>query len=164
MILYHGSNVVVERPKLIHQTRKLDFGAGFYTTTNKAQAISFAGKVMKRTETSTQIVSEYEFDFEKAQSELSVLRFTSADEAWLDFVHLNRRGTSQSGEHDIAYGPVANDDVFATFILYEAGILSKKDTLEALKIKKLFDQLCFTTEKALAYLCFTGMIDVSGGK
>lgn len=35
MILYHGSNVVVEQPKLIEQNRFLDFGYGFYTTTNK---------------------------------------------------------------------------------------------------------------------------------
>ena len=35
MILYHGSNLVVSEPKLIQQNRFLDFGFGFYTTTNK---------------------------------------------------------------------------------------------------------------------------------
>ena len=35
MILYHGSNVIVEQPKLIRQNRYLDFGFGFYTTTNR---------------------------------------------------------------------------------------------------------------------------------
>ena len=45
MILYHGSNIVVAQPKLIQQNRFLDFGYGFYTTTNKEQAISFADKV-----------------------------------------------------------------------------------------------------------------------
>ena len=30
MILYHGSNVTVEQPKLIRQNRYLDFGFGFY--------------------------------------------------------------------------------------------------------------------------------------
>ena len=39
MILYHGSNIVVAQPKLIQQNRFLDFGYGFYTTTNKEQAI-----------------------------------------------------------------------------------------------------------------------------
>ena len=48
MILYHGSNVVVSEPRLIEQNRFLDFGFGFYTTTNKAQAIGFADKVTKR--------------------------------------------------------------------------------------------------------------------
>ena len=48
MIIYHGSNVVVDKPKLIPQNRYLDFGYGFYTTINKIQAISFADKVYKR--------------------------------------------------------------------------------------------------------------------
>ena len=57
MILYHGSNVVVSKPRLIHQNRFLDFGFGFYTTTNKMQAIAFA--------------------------ECSLLRFDAPNEAWL---------------------------------------------------------------------------------
>ena len=48
MILYHGSNVIVSKPKLIRQNRFLDFGFGFYTTTNREQAIAFADKVYKR--------------------------------------------------------------------------------------------------------------------
>ena len=47
MVVYHGSNVVVEKPRLIHQTRKLDFGAGFYSITKPEQAISFAHKVLE---------------------------------------------------------------------------------------------------------------------
>jgi hypothetical protein len=38
MLLYHGSNVAVEKPRLIEQTRGFDFGAGFYLTTNEFQA------------------------------------------------------------------------------------------------------------------------------
>jgi len=45
MIIYHGSNLVVGTPKLVAQNRFLDFGYGFYTTTNKIQAVSFAEKV-----------------------------------------------------------------------------------------------------------------------
>ena len=48
MILYHGSNVTVEHPKLIKQNRYLDFGFGFYTTTNREQAVNFARKVAER--------------------------------------------------------------------------------------------------------------------
>ena len=48
MILYHGSNMVVEKPRLIEQNRFLDFGYGFYTTTNKVQAENFAKKVEAR--------------------------------------------------------------------------------------------------------------------
>ena len=70
MLLYHGSNLVVSRPKLIHQNRFLDFGFGFYTTTNKGQAVSFADKVTKRRKTGEKTVSIYEID-EKTYSEIS---------------------------------------------------------------------------------------------
>ena len=42
MVLYHGSNMTVSEPKLVEQNRFLDFGYGFYTTTNKKQAVIFA--------------------------------------------------------------------------------------------------------------------------
>ena len=42
MVIYHGSNVIVEQPQLIQQNRFLDFGYGFYTTTNRSQAENFA--------------------------------------------------------------------------------------------------------------------------
>ncbi|WP_347709018.1 DUF3990 domain-containing protein [Enterococcus cecorum] len=35
MLLYHGSNLVVSSPRLVEQNRFLDFGPGFYTTSNK---------------------------------------------------------------------------------------------------------------------------------
>ncbi len=34
MIFYHGSNIEVKSPKLILSKRLLDFGAGFYLTTD----------------------------------------------------------------------------------------------------------------------------------
>lgn len=46
--------------------------------------------------------------------------------------------------------------VYTTFALYTAGVLSKEQTLEALKIKKLYDQLVFASEKALSFLNFIG--------
>ena len=40
MILYHGSNVFVREPRIVNSGRKLDFGAGFYTTSSLEQAAS----------------------------------------------------------------------------------------------------------------------------
>ena len=39
MILYHGSNVVVEQPEILKPSHALDFGPGFYTTLNRDQAV-----------------------------------------------------------------------------------------------------------------------------
>ena len=158
MILYHGSNVVVSEPKLIQQNRFLDFGYGFYTTTNKMQAIAFADKVSKRCKENSKAVSIYEIDEQKAFLECSVLRFESPNVAWLDFVAENRAGNYSGKIFDFVYGPVANDDVYATFTLYTAGVLTKEQTLEALKIKKLYDQLVLSSEKALGYLKFIGTV------
>lgn len=158
MILYHGSNVIVDKPRLIPQNRFLDFGFGFYTTTNKAQALAFAEKVFRRRKEGSKIVSMYEIDERIAFSDCTVLKFDSPDETWLDFVSENRAGNYKGEVYDFIYGPVANDDVYTTFTLYSAGVLSKEQTLEALKIKKLYNQLVLTSEKAIGYLKFTGTL------
>ncbi|MBR5307686.1 MAG: DUF3990 domain-containing protein [Clostridia bacterium] len=158
MILYHGSNVTVSEPRLVEQNRYLDFGYGFYTTTNKTQAIGFADKVTKRRKSGERTVSIYEIDEGTAFAECSILKFESANEAWLDFVSENRSGNYSGEAYDFIYGPVANDDVYTTFTLYTAGVLTKEQTLEALKVKKLYNQLVLTSEKALSYLKFIGTV------
>lgn len=158
MIIYHGSNVIVEQPRLIRQNRFLDFGFGFYTTTNKEQAIAFADKVRRRRHGGEKSVSIYEIEEGRAFSQCSLLRFEGADEAWLDFVSENRSGNYSGRMYDFIFGPVADDDVYTTFALYTAGVLTKEQTLEALKIKKLYDQLVLSTEKALSYLRFLGTV------
>ena len=150
--------MVVSKPELIQQNRFLDFGYGFYTTTNKAQAIGFADKVYKRRREGSRIVNIYEINEQKAFAECSVLRFETADESWLDFVSDNRAGNYVGKTFDFVFGPVANDDVYTTFTLYTAGALTKEQTLDTLKIKKLYNQLVLTSEKALCYLEFLGTV------
>ena len=159
MLLYHGSNQIVSEPKLIIQNRFLDFGFGFYTTTNKAQAISFSEKVIKRRPVGKAIVNIYHFDEERAMKEQDILRFDYANEEWLDFVSLNRAGEYTGKQYDFIIGPVADDDVYRTFALYINGLLTKEQTLTALKVKKLYDQVVFSTEKSLTYLKFSGSIE-----
>lgn len=159
MILYHGSNVIVSQPRLVEQNRYLDFGYGFYTTTNKAQAEAFAQKVFKRRRSGEPAVSVYELEEEKAFLECSVLRFEAADEGWLDFVSANRAGEYHGETYDFIFGPVADDDVYTTFTLYSAGVLTREQTVAALKVKKLYNQLVLTSERALSYLKFAGTLE-----
>lgn len=158
MILYHGSNIVVAQPKLIQQNRFLDFGYGFYTTTNKEQAISFADKVFRRRKEGDRVVSIYELDEVAAFTACSVLKFDAPNADWLDFVSENRSGIYKGARYDFVFGPVANDDVYTTFTLYTAGILTRDQTLAALKVKKLYNQLVITSEQALKYLKFIGTL------
>ncbi len=156
MILYHGSNVTVDHPKSIKQNRYLDFGFGFYTTTNYDQAVNFASKVTERRKTGEATLNIYSIDETVAFQECSLLRFDSPNEAWLDFVAANRQGFYQGQQYDMIYGAVANDDVYRTITLYMTGVLNKEQTLTALKIRKLFNQMVFATKKSLQYLHFEG--------
>ena len=160
MILYHGSNVLVKEPKLIKQNRYLDFGYGFYTTTNKEQAIAFAKRVYNREEIGSKIVSIYDFEEEKAFKECKVLVFDSPNAEWLDYVSANRSGKYIGETHDIIYGPVADDDVYTTLNLYLANVLTREQTIETLKIKKLFNQIVFASAKALSYLKYKEYLEV----
>lgn len=159
MILYHGSNVVVRRPQLVEQIRFLDFGKGFYTTESKAQAIAFADKVYRRRKEGVPTVSIYDFDEESAFATCTLLRFDSPGEDWLDFVSAHRNGTYQGIDYELVYGAVANDDIFATFALYAGGELTKEETISRLKIKTLYNQLAFSSDRALSYLEFAGTLD-----
>ena len=143
---------------LTRRELKINFGFGFYTTTNRNQAIAFSEKVVRRRHAGERAVSIYDLNEEAAFGACSVLRFPAANEDWLEFVSANRDGTYTGTTYDLIIGPVANDDVYTTFMLFRSGVLSKEQTLEALKIRKLYDQVVFTTEKALAFLRFTGTV------
>lgn len=56
--------------------------------------------------------------------------------------------------YDVVIGPVANDTLYQTFTLYEAGILTKPETIARLKVHPLFDQVSFHSHKALEHLKF----------
>jgi asparagine N-glycosylation enzyme membrane subunit Stt3 len=163
MIIYHGSDVIVEKPKLIKSTRKLDFGAGFYTTTNKNQAVSFARKVMLRNGGNTEYVSVYEADMKKIYEALNVLEFNEPDDKWLDFVYENRQGKYNGKLYDVVIGPVANDTIYRVFRLYETGLYDRKTTIAELKIRKLYNQITFCTDSAISHLNYIGLLEETGG-
>lgn len=153
MIIYHGSDRIIEIPKILEPNRALDFGKGFYTTLNEMQAKDFGRKVQDRNGAEQGIVNVYEADVEKMKSELTNIWFENPDEAWLDYVSDNRNGIV-TPDCDFVYGPVANDDVFRTLAAFQAGLLTKEETLARLKIRELYNQLTFKSEKALDYIHF----------
>lgn len=156
MRLYHASTQVVEKPCIRNRSHLLDFGTGFYTTTNLAQAEDFARKAyVRRGMSGTPTLNIYDLDMESAKAALNFLEFVGPDGDWLDFVVHNRKeGRDPTLDVDVIIGPVANDDVFTTVALYEAGQLSVDAALEMLKIKRLFTQILFCTERALGMLRF----------
>jgi hypothetical protein len=166
MIIYHGSTAVIQSPELHRSIRTLDFGPGFYTTTNQEQAAGFTKKVYEREirqgkKPEGKFVSRYEIDYEDVKNNLDILSFDFADEAWFDFIMANRRNIYTGRTYDIVYGPVANDTIYNTLIAFETGVLSKEETLVRLKVRKLYNQMTFKTERALSFLRYTGFVEVS---
>ena len=153
MLVYHGSNIVVEKPEIRKPNRNLDFGIGFYTTMNMKQAQSFSHIVCNR-RGGNPIISVYEFDYETAQKSLALKTFATANEEWFDFVCDKRLGKYKGEEYDIIIGPVANDTIYLTFIGYLAGATSREDAFKRLKVRELYNQVVFCTKKSLDYLHF----------
>ena len=155
MFVYHGSDVAVEKPKLIIPNRTLDYGSGFYTTMNLEQAESFAHNVVNRNEgRGLPIVSYYEIDYDKILREFCVLKFDYPDDKWLDFVYANRTANYTGTLYDVIIGSVANDSVYRVFRLFENGDIDRETAIKRLKITKLFNQVTFRTEKAIEELKF----------
>lgn len=151
MILYHGSLVIVEKPRIIRANRPLDFGTGFYTTTSLQQARRWVKLRMEQQDTTAGFINIYDYIADK---ELHTHRFKSANEAWVDFVHANRTIPHYNHAFDIVEGPVANDNVYLSFNLYESGIITKSELIRRLKTYKLVNQLLFHTERSLQTLTF----------
>ena len=163
MLIYHGSNVAVDSPRLISQTRGLDFGTGFYLTTNETQAVRFSEIVVKRRKSGKATVSVFEFDMESAEKTLAVRRFNSVNVEWLHFITNNRLKTYVGEVYDIVIGAVANDTVMPTIQAFLSGFISEEATLITLKTSRLADQLCMKTEKALSLLSFIKSYEINGG-
>ena len=60
MILYHGSNIEVREPRLLKIQRELDFGRGFYTTSDYDQAKSWALRSARIRGEGNPLISVYE--------------------------------------------------------------------------------------------------------
>lgn len=153
MILYHGSNVEVREPKIIIGSRKLDFGTGFYTTTDYEQAKKWAIRKSERLELGKPIVSYYELS-EKRINKLTIKTFKKPDSKWLAFITQNRIQNIEKNNYDIIIGPVADDQTMSTLAFYFSGIYDDNETIKRLKTKVLKDQIVYKTQISLQFLTF----------
>lgn len=162
MILYHGSVIPIDDPKILKSERMLDFGEGFYATSNREQAGRWAERVAARRNLNANIISVYEFDLDAAMKNLTVISFDQPDDHWLDFVCQNRSGKAPSTPYDIAIGPVANDQVYTVVTLFEQGLLRREAAITELIVRKLYNQTLFHTEKALSYCHYVRHFNLGG--
>ena len=157
MKLYHGSTEIVVKPHIVEPNRALDFGRGFYTTSDINQARRWVKLRLNNYNLSVGYINIYEY---KHQKELKLRTFRSANESWIDFVHKNRVLIDYEHGYDVVRGPVANDNVYLSFNLYESGIIDKSELIKRLKTYKLADQILFHTEISLGSLSFIGYKEI----
>ena len=161
MRVFHGSLVEVRNPEIRRGDVVGDFGIGFYVTSSIDQARRFVKTKGRREGKNSGFVSIYELDESLFTEQFKGLKFVGPTLEWAKFVCANRTRPSFSHEFDYVMGPVANDQVYATFSFFEGGLISFEMLIEQLRVRQLTDQILFHSERALQLLRFVGSEIVS---
>jgi len=151
MLLYHGGTEIIENPEVRIANRPVDFGDGFYTTSNFEQASNFAKLRADFRKMKFGIVNIYEID-ENLFVDFAILKFESPNIEWFDFVIDCRKGGKLFEKYDLIIGPVANDKVFRVLDFYEAGVFTKERAIEELLPYKLTNQYAFFNKNLISNL------------
>jgi hypothetical protein len=149
LILYHGSNKNFDEVDLSMSKDKRDFGRGFYTTTIRGQAESWAKALYDRYRGDGIFIYEIEL---KLSNDLSIKTFEGLSEEWLLMVKKNRVMGGIQHKFDIVQGPVANDKTARTIALYIADIINSNEAIERLKNNRISNQVSLHTPAALSNL------------
>lgn len=150
MIIYHGSNTIVQEPKIIVDGYYKDFGYGFYCTELEKQA-----KRLALTKRKKHIVNKYNY---KPDDSLNICEFEQMTEEWLDFVVDCRRGIEHN--YDIVEGPMADDTIWDYIEDYAAGLISREAFWVLVKFKYPTHQITFCSQKAISTLKFEGSYEL----
>ena len=155
MILYHGSNVAIDKIDLAQCKPYKDFGKGFYLTDIKSQAEDMAVRRVRLSGWGSPIVTAFEFD-EKLLKDKSIntLIFPKVSVKWAQFVLDNRDINHEGFSHnyDIVVGPVADDTVAFQLRRFLLGAISLKSLVKELTYRGLNNQYFFGTELAISKL------------
>ena len=137
-IIYHGSNMKVEIPKIMINGYYKDFGYGFYCTNLKKQAIRWA-----MTKKGDSVINTYSY---QRNENLQIKTFEEMTEEWLQFVVDCRRGIEHN--YDIVEGPMADDQIWNYVEDYVSGEISKEAFWALVKFRYPTHQIVFCTETA----------------
>lgn len=154
MILYHGSNVEIEKIDLMKCRPYKDFGKGFYLTDIRRQAERMAARTanMFRGEP---ILTSFEFDLDTAERQgLKIKVFNSPNEEWAHFVMANRdiNVVQPCHDYDIVIGPVADDTIARLLRMFTENFISERQLVKELTFTEVSSQYFFHTEAAINML------------
>ena len=146
MELYHGSNSIVNSPKILTNGYFKDFGYGFYCTNIEKQAKRWA-----LTKHNAHIVNIYEYT---PNDNLNMISFETMSKQWLEFIVNCRRGVKH--DYDIVEGAMADDTIWDYVEDYVDGEITEAAFWELIKFKYPTHQIVFCSETALSTLAFKG--------
>ena len=151
MKLYHGSNVIIEKPDLGLGRKNIDFGRGFYLTTEKSLAKKWA---CGRFEDSP-FITEYYLSLQDL-----TIYFFGYNQIWLDYIICNRlerelpKKLKFLEDVDMLIGPIVDDKLFKIIELYEQGFLSAKTSVKLLTCLGYSEQVVLKSKKSTELLKF----------
>jgi hypothetical protein len=147
MTVYHGSTEIIKNPDVLHSYRPLDFGKGFYVTSNKEQAKVWAKRKGVILESKKSIVNIFEMN--ENFSFLQCKNFGEDLSEWIDFVCHCRDGGRDYEKYDLIFDKVANDKVFRVVDMYHNGLWDKERAIKEIKAYPDYGQIAFITQKAI---------------
>ena len=166
MIVYHGSDHIIEKPVFNGSKRTNDYGYGFYTTENIELAKEWACADNK-----DGFANVYEADL----SSLDILNLNTHEYCILNWLAIlaNYRSYWQKGSiseqaknylhenfyidptpYDVIIGYRADDSYFSFAQDFVAGTISLSKLSEAMHLGKLGEQVVFKSEKAFTHITF----------
>lgn len=164
LIVYHGSDKIIENPKHNGGRKFSDFGLGFYTTTNIEMAKSWSTRKLDR----DAYVNKYTFNTEGINS----LTFDLGID-WILFIAYNRNlienidlkkylsnKYKNLNEYDVIVGPTADDRMFDTLNMFFENNITLEHCLQSLNSMDLDIQYNLRSEKAINSLEFLGSISL----
>ena len=168
MLVYHGSDHIIEKPAYNGSKRTNDYGYGFYTTESIELAKEWACSDQRNG-----FANIYDFNPEG----LSVLHLNSPEYSILNWLAILTKYRSywQNGSiaeeaknylqqhffvdpapYDVIIGYRADDSYFTFAQDFVAGTISLKKLSEAMRLGKLGEQIVLKSEKAFEHIRFVG--------
>lgn len=144
MIIYHASKQIVQFPEIRKARYTKDFSWGFYCTANYEQAVRWANRGE-----GDPIINYYSY---KQNNTLSILKFDSMTDEWLDFIAKCRNGDTH--QYDIVEGPMANDTVWNYVNDFLSERITRKQFWALAEFKYPTHQISFHTLSALDCLIY----------
>ena len=168
MIIYHGSDHIIESPVYNGSKRTNDYGYGFYTTKSPELAKEWACSKNK-----DGFANSYEADLKG----LSVLNLNTPEYNILNWLailakyrtywqktsiaedakdYLQRNFFIDPTPYDVIIGYRADDSYFAFAQDFVAGAISLPKLSEAMRLGKLGEQIVFKSKKSFSHIRFIG--------